>query len=84
MFSKALLIRTQDVESAAVSWENAALLSEEDITHILFYKNELFLKERHCYDIAKSTFLNALFALIPFVISYIGLCMRKVKRKGDG
>ena len=91
VFSKAVLIRTQDVENAALSREDAMFLSkegptplsEEDIALILFYKNELFLKEQHCYDIAKSTFLNALFALIPFAISFIGLCVRKEKRKGN-
>lgn len=91
VWSKAVLIRTQDVENAKLSQEDAMLVSqleipfssEEEAARFLFYQDVLLSKEKRCYEIAKSTFLNAVFALLPFGIAYIGLCVRKDKGAED-
>ena len=91
VWSTAVLIRTQDVENAKLSQEDAMLVSqleipfssEEEAARFLFYQDVLLSKEKRCYEIAKSTFLNAVFALLPFGIVYIGLCVRKDKGAED-
>lgn len=87
VFSKAVLIRTQDVENAVRARELARLalegeapsLIEEEMELVWSSPEVLFSKEKRCYAIAESTLLNAAFALLPFGMAYIGLCVRKDK-----
>lgn len=69
---------------------NVIIFAKQDLTmplveaEYLIRYNEIMDNQLLVMDLKTSNLNNALFALIPFIIAYIGLCMRKKQRQtGD-